>query len=170
MSLLHLCDGNSTGCSIPPISVGDFIPLTSCQQGGSGFSFGLAGISCRAQGNILAREREALLSVSLSTRLCRRKQTRQVTSIPIARRQPATPTPRPIFVPLERPPRDVGSLVEVGESVGSEVYSLAVLVVDATLILDEPEPAEVAGVEPEPVKVDAELEYVVLPAKIHPFI
>lgn len=36
--------------------------------------------------------------------------------MPIARRQPATPTPRPIFVPLERPP-DFDWLVDSGESV-----------------------------------------------------
>lgn len=123
MPLLHLYDGNSTGCCVPSISTGDFIPLTSCQTGGSGFSFGLAGISCRTHGNMLARERASLLafpSVSLSTRLFRRKHIRQVTSTPSAKRQPVMPTPRPIFVALERPP-GVGSLVGVGESVGPGV-------------------------------------------------
>jgi hypothetical protein len=83
-----------------------------------------------------------------------------VIRIPIARRQLAMPTPRPIFVPLERP-SDVGSPVEM---VG---------------VLDEPELVEVADVEPEPVVADAEpelvevgdeLECVVLSSKIQPFI
>lgn len=136
MPLLHLCDGNSTGCCTPSNSVGDFIPLSSCQKGGSGFSFGLEGISCRSHGNMLARERGTLLafpSVSLSTRLFRRKHIRQVTSIPSAKRQPAMPTPRPIFVTFERPP-GVGSLVEFGESVGPKVDGVVDCVVDGVVV------------------------------------
>lgn len=76
------------------------------------------------------------------------------------------PTPRPIFVPFERPPEG-GSLV--GE-VALDVSSPPVLVADAVGIFDEPELAEVADVEPGPVEVDVELEYVVLAEKIQPFI
>lgn len=44
------------------------------------------------------------------------------------------------------------------------------MVADAVDIFEEPELAEVADMEPGPVEVDVELEYVVLAEKIQPFI
>lgn len=69
-------------------------------------------------------------------------------------------------MPLERPP-DVGSLVEAGDSVGPKVDGV---IGEVFVGGDVPELAEVVDVEPEPVEVDVELEYVVLAEKIQPFI
>lgn len=66
-------------------------------------------------------------------------------------------------MPLSRP-SDVGLLVD---SVGPKVEGIiGEVFVDGDVL----ELAEVADVEPEPVEVDVELEYVVLAAKIQPFI